>query len=43
MDGDDEHQINAQEKVQFVKRGGDRNAKDKAKIKYNFKDFVNQF
>ena len=36
-------QIRGQEKIQIVRRGGDRNAKDKAKVKYNFRDFLNQF
>ena len=42
--GDDEsREINAQDKLQFNRRGGDRNAKEKAKIKYNYRDFLNQF
>jgi len=43
LDADDNQEIRGQEKVQFVKRGGDRHAKDKAKVKYNYKDFLNKF
>ena len=43
IDNDNPQQIKGQEKVQFVRKGGDRNLKDKAKIKYNFRDFLNQF
>lgn len=42
IDGDDNREIKAFDKLQFVKKG-DRFAKDKAKIKYNFRDFLNQF
>ena len=42
IDGDDDREIRGQEKVAFVRKG-DRYAKDKVKIKYNYKDFLNQF
>lgn len=43
LDGDEDRELRGQEKVVFVRKGGDRNAKDKVKIKYNFKDFLNHF
>ena len=43
MDQDDNRQIQHQDKIQFGRRGGDRNLKDKPKVKYNFRDFLNQF
>ncbi len=42
LDCDDDREIHGQEKIQFVRKG-DRHAKDKVKIKYNYKDFLNQF
>ena len=42
LDGDDNREIQGQEKVAFVRKG-DRYAKDKVKVKYNYQDFLNQF
>lgn len=41
--GDEDGKVEAQDKIHFVRRAENKNLKDKAKIKYNFKDFLNQF
>ncbi len=39
--GDDENKVEAKDKISFFKRAENKNIKDKAKIKYLFKDFLN--
>lgn len=39
--GDEETKTEAQDKIQYVRRAdGSKNQKERAKIKYNFKDFI---
>jgi len=42
--GDEESKVDAQEKLKFVRRADNsKNMKERAKIKYNFKDFLSHY